>query len=282
MGVTAIGHAMLPASTDVVAVAASGDHHRIPILPDRVARPGAVHRREGIGTARASKEPEGAGRPAPGVGRPWGATSGLSVDDGVPCGVGVLPRAPGPGRSSRPSPVVCLRSGCQGRVVLQADHYVSGGSPHRGVGRAAGVDRRGGGLHARVPAFPALMGRSWGRVVPCGPQAAVRRTRARMGVDPVTVVLHYVCTKHPGGVGRTSSDCPRDHEFSVPDGPHRAGRTRSEAWMGGGGGGPGGEVGGVAFFAIWGCDRGDGRAGGSLSPFPSLRGGSCRCIRGDR
>ena len=99
------------------------------------------------------------------------------------------------------------------------------------------------GVAGSTPVYrrsPLFWGRSWGRVVPCGAQAAVRRTRARMGVDPVTVVLHYVCTKHPGGVGRTSSDCPRDHEFSVPDGPHRAGRTRSEAWMGGVGGVGGG------------------------------------------
>ena len=82
-----------------------------------------------------------------------------------------------------------------------------------------------------------------------------------MGVDPATVVLHYVYTKHPGGVGPTSFDCPRDHEFSVPDGPHRAGRTRSEAWMGVVGEGTV-QGWGVALFAIWGCDRGDGRAGG--------------------
>ena len=190
----------------------------------------------------------GVGRPAPGVGRPWGAASGLSVDDGATGGVGVLPRAPAPGQVVEAGagglPAKWLPgAGCPADGPHTSQGIpVPGGSPGRAE-RIFGV----GGLHARVPAVPLSHVRSRGRVVPGGAQAAGRGTRPHEGVDPVTVVLHYVCTKHQGGVGRTSSDCPRDHDFRWPDGPHRAGRTRSEAWMGGGGGGPGAGVGGGVF-----------------------------------
>ena len=279
---------------------------------DRAARPGAVHDGTGIETARASKELEGAGarRAVPGPVTEWGRRSpeGWSGHRVRGRRTARTRRGVGRGMQHRGSPSTmeappaasgCFlglraRAGRRGRrrwsvceVAARGElscrqTATSRGDPH--TEGFAGPWEWIVGVAGSTPVYrgsPLFWGRSWGRVVPCGAQAAVRRTRARMGVDPVTVVLHYVYTKHPGGVGPTSFDCPRDHEFSVPDGAHRAGRTRSEAWMGGGGGGHCAGVGGGVFRDL-GVRSGGWAGRGSLSSVPSLRGGSCRCIRGDR
>ena len=219
----------------------------------------------------------GVGRPAPGVGRPWGATSGLSVDDGTPCGVRVLSSGSGPGQ------VVETGAGGLSAKWLPGASCLAGRPLHLGgIPVPRGWPGRGSGSSGwRAPRPCTGVPRSsmggrgvgWFRVGRRQPFAGLERARG--------LILSRSCctmggTKHPGGAGRTSSDCPRDHEFSVPDGPHRAGRTRSEAWMGGGGV-PGGEVGGWVFRDLRVRSGGWVGRGVSCCLFRYLRGGLRRC-----
>ena len=265
-------------STDVAAVAGGGDRHRIPSFrrsgsPPRGRPPAgrASRRRERRRSMRAPAARRavpgpamewvggsrrvgavtgfaGVGRPAPGVGRPWGATSGSPSTMELPpaasgCFLGLRARA---GRRGRRRWSVCEVAArgelsCRQTTTSRGDPHTEGfAGPREWIVGVAGPTP----VYRRSPLF---WGRSWGRVVPCGAQAAVRRTRAREGVDPVTVVLHYGRYQAPGRCRTDVIRLPEGSRILGAGRPRRAGRTRSEAWMGGGGGGPGTEVGSGVF-----------------------------------
>ena len=312
VGVTAIGHAMVPVArtSPRLPEAAIVTGSRPP--GDRAAPPGPSTGGTSIETARASKEHEGAGcsarRPRS---RPWSGSE-------VPGGVGAVNRVRGRrtartrrwagrgvqhralrrrwssplwrrGASSGSGPGQVVEAGAGGRSVkwLPGASCLAGRPLHLGgIPTPRGSPGRGSGSSGwraprpctGVPRF--FWGRSWGRVVPCGAQAAVRRLERARGL-----ILSRSCctmggTKHPGGVGRTSFDCrgiTNSRCRSAPVG--RAGRAPRPGWVV-----VGGPVQrwGVVFFAIWGCDRGMGGHRGLCRPFRCLPVDRIGAIRGDR
>ena len=225
----------------------------------------------------------GVGRPAPGVGRPWGATSGSPSTMELPpaasgCFLGLRARA---GRRGRRRWSVCEVAArgelsCRQTTTSRGDPHTEGfAGPREWIVGVAGPTP----VYRRSPLF---WGRSWGRVVPCGAQAAVRRTRAREGVDPVTVVLHYGRYQAPG---RCRTDVIR-----LPEGSRilGAGRPPSggqdalrglDGWWWGRARYRGGEW---CFSRSGGVIGGMGGHGGLCRPFRCLPVDRIGAIRGDR
>ena len=204
----------------------------------------------------------GVGRPAPGVGRPWDATSGLSVDDGAPpvasgCFLGLRARA---GRRGRRRWSVCEVAArgelsCKRTTASRGDPHTEGFAGPRewfvGVAGSTPVYRRSplfwggrgvGSFRAgRRQPFAGLE-RAWGLFL--------SRSCCTMYIPSTRAVSDR---RHSTARGITNSRCR-----TAPIG--RAGRAPRPGWVVVGEGPMQGW--GVAFFAIWGCDRGDGRAGG--------------------
>ena len=284
---------MVPASTDVAAVAGGGDRHRIPSprssgSPPRGRPPvgRASRRRERRRSMRAPAARRavpgpvmewvggprrvgavtgfvGVGRPAPGVGRPWDATSGLSVDDGAPPAASgcLLGLRAGPDRSSRRRRWSVCEVAARGELSCRQT-TASRGDPHTegfagprewivGVAGSTPVYRRSpllwggrgvGSFRAgRRQPFAGLE-RAWGLIL--------SRSCCTMYIPSTRAVSDR---RHSTARGITNSRCR-----TAPIG--RAGRAPRPGWVVVGEGPVQGW--GVAFFAIWGCDRGDGRAGG--------------------
>ena len=284
VSVTAIGHAMVPASTDIATAAGGGDRHRIPSPRGSGSPPGGPSTGgTGSETARASKEHEGAGcsarrpRSGHGVGRRspegWSGhrvrgrrTARTRRGQAVGCSIGALRRrwsslwrrgaSSGSGRGQVVEagagglPAKWLPgAGClAGRPLHLGGIPVPRGSPGRGSGSS--------GWRAPRPCTGVPRSSGGGRGV--GSFRAGRR-QPFAGLERTwgLILSRSCCTmyvpstravsdgRHPTARGITNSRCR-----TAPIG--RAGRAPRPGWVVVGEG-PGGEVGGGVFrdLGVW-------------------------------
>ena len=163
----------------------------------------------------------------------------------------------------------------RGELSCTADHYIAGGSPHRGL---AGPREWIVGVAGSTPVYrrsPLFWGSSWGRVAPCRRRQPFAGPEGARGL----ILSHRCCTmyvpstravsdgRHPTARGITNSRCR-----TAPVG--RAGRAPRPGWVVVGEGPV--EGCGVAFFAIRGAIGGMGGQGVSVT-FRLLAGGLYRC-----